>query len=135
MAEQNEPAHGLDRLCTLNILPGCRPLALAAPHKKRYLLPSLRPAPQPAHTLYYSLSHVPYTDPNTTTLKAQFFPEHKSQRVMIRYGPFTAPPMSEHNGMKNFNQRVAQVPCTDCLVTWMQAGLMYEDGSEADADT
>jgi hypothetical protein len=53
---------------------------------------------------------------------------------MIRYGPFTAPPMSEHNGMKNFGQKVAQVPCTDCLVTWMQAGLTYEDGSEANAD-
>jgi hypothetical protein len=76
-----------------------------------------------------------YTDPNVTTLKAQFFPEHKSQRVMIRYGPFTAPPMSEHNGMKNFEQRVAQMPCADCLVTWVQAGLTYEDGTEANADT
>ena len=81
-----------------------------------------------------SISHS-YTDPNVTTLKAQFFPEHKSQRVMIRYGPFTAPPMSEHNGMKNFNQRVAQMPCADCLVTWVQAGLTYEDGTEANADT
>src|SRR6202044_1587370 len=62
-----------------------------------------------------SISHS-HTDPNVTTLKAQFFPEHKSQRVMIRYGPFTAPPMSEHNGMKDFNQRVAQMPCPDCLV-------------------
>jgi hypothetical protein len=70
-----------------------------------------------------------------TTLKAQFFPEYNSQRVMIRYGPFTAPPMSEHNGMKNFNQRVAQMPCSDCLVTWIQAGLTYEDGTEANADT
>ena len=54
---------------------------------------------------------------------------------MIRYGPFTAPAMSEDNGMKNFGQNVAQKPCTDCLVTWMQAGLTYEDGSEANADT
>jgi hypothetical protein len=81
-----------------------------------------------------SISHT-CTDPNVTTLKAQFFPEHNSQRVMIRYGPFTAPPMSEHNGMKDFNQRVAQMPCSDCLVTWVQAGLTYEDGTEANADT
>jgi hypothetical protein len=81
-----------------------------------------------------SISHS-YTDPNVTTLKAQFFPEHKSQRVMIRYGPFTAPPMSENNGMKNFEQRVARMPCADCLVTWVQAGLTYEDGTEANADT
>jgi hypothetical protein len=80
------------------------------------------------------ISRILCTDPNTTILKAQFFPEHKSQRVMIRYGPFTAPPMSEDNGMKNFQQAVAHVPCTDCLVTWMQAGLTYEDGSEANAD-
>lgn len=81
-----------------------------------------------------SISHT-CTDPNVTVLKAQFFPEHKSQRVMIRYGPFTAPPMSEHNGMKNFDQMAAQMPCTDCLVTWVQAGLRYEDGTEANADT
>jgi hypothetical protein len=43
--------------------------------------------------------------------------------------------MSEQNGMENFDQRCAQVPCTDCLVTWMQAGLTYEDGSDANADT
>lgn len=79
-------------------------------------------------------SHICCTDPNVTILKAQFFPEHKSQRVMIRYGPFTVPPISEDNGMKNFDQMAAQVPCTDCLVTWMQAGLTYEDGSEANAD-
>ena len=76
-----------------------------------------------------------YLDPNVTTLKAQFFPEHNSQRVMIRYGPFTAPAASEENGMKDFMQKVAQKPCTDCLVTWMQAGLVYDDGSEANADS
>jgi hypothetical protein len=66
---------------------------------------------------------------------AQFFPNHNSKRVKIPYGPFTAPAMSVNNGMKNWTVNVAQKPCADCLVTWIQAGLEYPNGTVANADT
>lgn len=75
------------------------------------------------------------TAPNMTTETAQFFPQHHSQRVKIRYGPFTVPSMDVNNGMKDFTQAMVQKPCSDCLLTWMQAGLEYPNGSIANANT
>src|SRR4051794_34806092 len=66
---------------------------------------------------------------------AQFFPNHNSKRVKIRYGPFTAPPVSENDGMKDWRVPEAQMPCTDCLITWIRAGLEYPNGTNANADT
>jgi hypothetical protein len=43
--------------------------------------------------------------------------------------------MTVDNGMKNFGEESLQLPCTDCLITWMQAGLEYPDGTAANADT
>jgi len=37
--------------------------------------------------------------------------------------------------MKSFGERTVQMPCTDCLVTWIQAGLESLDGTVANADT
>ena len=39
------------------------------------------------------------------------------------------------NGMKNFDEDSAQKPCTDCLITWMEADLHYANGTPANADT
>ena len=36
--------------------------------------------------------------------------------------------------MRNFGSP-APAPCNDCIVTWMQAGLEYPNGTVADADT
>jgi hypothetical protein len=41
--------------------------------------------------------------------------------------------MHEDNGMKKFTEKSVQLPCEDCLITWIQAGLEYLDGSVADA--
>jgi hypothetical protein len=73
-------------------------------------------------------------NPNMTKETAQFFSQYKSERVKIRYGPFTVPAMSVDNGMKTFNVSIAQKPCTDCLVTWAQAGLEYPNGTVANAN-
>jgi len=73
-------------------------------------------------------------NPNMTMETAQFFTQHKSERVKIRYGPFTVPAMSVDSGMKNFEVPIAQKPCTDCLVTWAQAGLEYPNGTVANAN-
>jgi len=81
-----------------------------------------------------SIAHAPL-DYNVTTLTPQFFPEHHSVRVKISHGPYTVPPMMVDNGMKNFNEKSLHLPCTDCLITWMQAGLEYPDGTTANADT
>lgn len=74
-------------------------------------------------------------NPNMTMETAQFFPQYNSQRVKIRYGTFTVPAMSVDNGMKDYTVPVAQKPCTDCLVTWIQAGLEYPNGTDANANT
>jgi len=39
------------------------------------------------------------------------------------------------NGMKTFVGRNAAMPCSDCIITWMQAGLEYPNGSYANANT
>jgi hypothetical protein len=74
-------------------------------------------------------------NPNMTMETAQFFPNHNSKRVKIRYGPFTVPPISVDSGMKKWAVPVTQKPCTDCLITWIRAGLEYPNGTVANADT
>jgi hypothetical protein len=37
--------------------------------------------------------------------------------------------------MSNFDHLNITKPCPNCLITWMQADLSYEDGTSADADT
>ena len=70
-----------------------------------------------------------------TTVPAQFFPKEGSKRVQVPYGPFTVPPRSEMNGMKAFQEKSVTMPCTDCLITWMQADLHYVNGTEANTNT
>jgi hypothetical protein len=90
-------------------------------------------------SIIYSISDVfaatATPNSNMTTETAQFFPNYNSKRVKIRYGPFTVPPMSANDGMKDWIVPVAQKPCADCLVTWIQAGLEYPNGTVANADT
>ena len=75
------------------------------------------------------------TSPTCSSLPAHFFPDEGSKRVAIQYGPYTTPARSTMNGMKDFEAQPVQMPCTDCLITWMQADLHYENGTEANANT
>ena len=75
------------------------------------------------------------TTSNTTKLEAQYFPEHGSKRVKITYGPFDVQPMSEENGMIDFLQIGAAMPCSDCTVTFLRASLEYPNGTYANANT
>ena len=85
--------------------------------------------------LALSISLIALSNAAVETLTPQFFPSHNSQRVRISYGPYTVPAMdAETNGMKNFRSRSVELPCTDCLLTFIQAGLEYPDGTEATAE-
>jgi hypothetical protein len=72
---------------------------------------------------------------NLTMETPQFFPQHHSQRVKIRYGPFSVVSMDVNAGMSTFTVSEAETPCQDCLITFMQAGLEYPNGTVANADT
>jgi hypothetical protein len=37
--------------------------------------------------------------------------------------------------MRSFKLQDAAMPCRNCIITWMKAGLTYENGSEANAET
>ena len=74
-------------------------------------------------------------EPNITTLSAQFYPNLNSSRVMIRYGPWNVPSMDIMDGMMDYSIDDAEMPCTDCLITWMQAGFEYPNGTYANANT
>jgi hypothetical protein len=37
--------------------------------------------------------------------------------------------------MTDFSTMNATKPCSDCLITWMQAGLVYPNGTYANANT
>ncbi|KUJ20510.1 uncharacterized protein LY89DRAFT_730547 [Mollisia scopiformis] len=71
------------------------------------------------------------TNPNITYLHPQYFPNHHSERVKIKYGPFLVP----GNDMAGFQLRNVTKPCSDCKITFFQADLEYEDGSYANANT
>lgn len=77
----------------------------------------------------------PPVDSPITQLEPEFFDEYGSKRVQIKYGPFTVPGSGVNNGMKNFKLPEAKLPCHGCLITWMQAGLEFADGSYANANT
>jgi hypothetical protein len=74
-------------------------------------------------------------DPDVKYLEPQYFHEYKSERVRIKYGPYEVPPSHIDNGMKNYVNQNATMPCHDCLITWFQADLVYPDGATANADT
>jgi hypothetical protein len=67
--------------------------------------------------------------------KAAYFPERDSQRVTIKYGAVTVPPMTHNDGMVEYFHRSTSLPCQDCFITWLQMGLEHADGSVADAET
>ncbi|KAK3941596.1 hypothetical protein QBC46DRAFT_407063 [Diplogelasinospora grovesii] len=71
---------------------------------------------------------------STTPLTPRFFTNYSSQRLQFRYGPFTIPPLDVSNGMVDYNFPIPP-PCTDCLITYAQAGMEYPNGSYANANT
>ena len=75
------------------------------------------------------------TTSNITSEQAQFFQHLGSKRVSIDYGPYTVPPRSQMDGMKSFTTPSVQMPCTDCLITFMQADLHYPNGTKANTNT
>jgi hypothetical protein len=72
---------------------------------------------------------------NKTVLEPRHYKKYGSKRVMLRYGPFTAPTSHEKHGMKEFNELDVEKPCKNCLITSLQAGLEYPNGSYANANT
>jgi len=67
--------------------------------------------------------------------KAAYFPEYDSERVTIKYGAVTVPPMTENDGMAQYAQRVTTLPCQDCFITFLQFDVEHADGRTADAQT
>ena len=43
--------------------------------------------------------------------------------------------MDIKNGMADYYIDNAHMPCKDCLITWMQAGLEYSNGTDANTNT
>ncbi|KUJ16009.1 uncharacterized protein LY89DRAFT_750161 [Mollisia scopiformis] len=72
---------------------------------------------------------------NFTNLTAQFFPAQGSKRVKVTYGPFNVPNMNIENGMKDFTILPSTVGCSDCLITYIEAGLEFPNGTYANANT
>jgi hypothetical protein len=42
--------------------------------------------------------------------------------------------MYDHNEMRGYSEPSTTLPCNDCLITWMQAGLEFADGTTANAE-
>jgi hypothetical protein len=72
---------------------------------------------------------------NITSEQPQFFRHLGSRRVSIDYGPYNVPARSHMDGMKAFTETPAQMPCTECLITFIQADLHYPNGTQSNADT
>ena len=68
-------------------------------------------------------------------LPPRYFKDLQSRRTRIKYGPFTVPSSADQNGMKTFTNRNMTLPCHNCTVVSLQAGLEYTNGSYANADT
>jgi hypothetical protein len=74
-------------------------------------------------------------DSKLTELKPAYFTNLGARRVRIKYGPYEVPMSTIHNGMASFMEKNSTKPCEDCLITFIQAGLEYADGSYANADS
>lgn len=72
---------------------------------------------------------------NITNLTAQFFPSQGSKRARVTYGPFNVPKMDINNGMQSFLLAPVEIACKDCLITYIEAGLTYPNGTYANANT
>jgi hypothetical protein len=68
-------------------------------------------------------------------LEQQYFQDLGSKRIKIRYGPYTTPNATVNGGMEHFGSPKARLPCQNCVITWMKAGLEYENGDDANATT
>jgi hypothetical protein len=77
---------------------------------------------------------LPACSTTSNTLPSQLFSDLHSLRIKTSYGPFAAPPQSNHHGMRDFSC-AAPLPCNDCTILFMHAGLEYLDGSEAVIET
>ena len=62
------------------------------------------------------------------------FLELGSKRVEVSYGTYAVTARSKDDGMSHFKTAIAP-PCTECLITFMQAQLQYTNGTRADAET
>ncbi|KAE8453857.1 hypothetical protein EG329_007633 [Mollisiaceae sp. DMI_Dod_QoI] len=82
-----------------------------------------------------TLKEQAFSPSNITNLTAQFFTGQGSKRAQVTYGPFDVPNMNIENGMKDFIQYSVKVPCKDCLITFIQAGLEFPNGTYANANT
>ena len=72
---------------------------------------------------------------NITSLDPQYFTDLGSKRVKIDYGPYPIFPSNVHDGMATYYELAVRKPCSDCIITWMQAGLEYPNGTYANANT
>ncbi|KAK0641118.1 hypothetical protein B0T16DRAFT_393452 [Cercophora newfieldiana] len=66
-------------------------------------------------------------------VQAKFFPEHKSQRVRVKYGPLHIPTAGTTHEMGNYIFPIP-APCTECVITEAVANLEYTDGKTANAN-
>jgi hypothetical protein len=92
------------------------------------------------HSLRHSLISTNYVflaclETTRISTKAAYFRDHDSERVTIKYGAVTVPPMTDNDGMAQFFHRATTLPCQDCFVTYLRMGLEHADGRTADADT
>ncbi|KAK5107550.1 hypothetical protein LTR62_001038 [Meristemomyces frigidus] len=70
----------------------------------------------------------------TTELVSTAYAAFNTTHIQTAYQAQTVPPRQIHNGMKHY-QTAIPLPCSDCLITAMQAQLLYPNGSLADAST
>ena len=72
---------------------------------------------------------------NVTYLEPEHFVEYGSRRVQIKYGPYEVPGNHIRNGMETSADWDAAGPCNNCLITLIQADLIYPSGATANAST
>ena len=95
---------------------------------------SVQSPPASAPLIIDIVQYFPSTS-NTTSLEPRFFPEHGSKRAKVTYGPFEGEAMGEDNGMIDYIQVGATLPCSNCTITYLMAGLEYPNGTHANANT
>ncbi|KAK3671226.1 hypothetical protein LTR78_008861 [Recurvomyces mirabilis] len=70
----------------------------------------------------------------TTTLESSRYAAFDTIREKVSYDSQLVPPRQEDNGMKH-SQTAIPLPCSQCLITSMEAALEYSNGTRADANT
>ncbi|KAF1983087.1 hypothetical protein K402DRAFT_456904 [Aulographum hederae CBS 113979] len=78
---------------------------------------------------------IPTTATTIATFDATHFRASGARGAIVRYGPYVVPPSTAITPEVTFTDTSATKPCDDCLITLIQAGLEFANGTTVEGSS